>query len=90
MTNVITCPKCSVQNVYFDGAFYVCPDCFYEWSGAETESVITPKDSNGTGLQDGDIVTVIKDLKVKGSSLVIKRGTKVRNIRLTDNAEEVD
>lgn len=90
MTDVITCPKCAVQNVYFDGTSYVCPDCFYEWSGEETESISTPKDSNGTELQDGDTVTVIKDLKVKGSSLVIKRGTKVRNIRLTDHAEEVD
>ncbi|MGM5629328.1 zinc ribbon domain-containing protein YjdM [Apibacter raozihei] len=90
MTDVLTCPKCSMENVYFDGTSYVCPDCFYEWSGDEAENNTTPKDSNGTELQDGDAVTVIKDLKVKGSSMVIKRGTKVKSIRLTDNPEEVD
>lgn len=70
----------------------ICPVCGHEWSpeqGAdETDS--KARDSNGTELQDGDAVTVIKDLKVKGSSMVIKRGTKVRSIRLTDNPEEVD
>jgi protein PhnA len=72
---------------------YICPDCGYEWLPAEeaqeTESK-TPRDSNGAELQDGDSVTVIKDLKVKGSSMVIKRGTKVKSIRLTEDPEEVD
>ncbi|NDV70088.1 zinc ribbon domain-containing protein YjdM [Dysgonomonas sp. 25] len=86
------CPACSMANTYFDGTNYVCPDCFHEWSGeadVQTEDN-TPRDSNGAELQDGDAVTVIKDLKVKGSSMVIKRGTKVRSIRLTDDPTEVD
>jgi protein PhnA len=71
----------------------VCPDCAHEFHEAELESaeeVLVPRDSNGAELFDGDAVTVIKDLKVKGSSMVIKRGTKVKSIRLTDNPEEVD
>lgn len=86
------CPACSMANTYFDGTNYVCPDCFHEWNGeadVQTEDN-TPRDSNGAELQDGDAVTVIKDLKVKGSSMVIKRGTKVRSIRLTDDPTEVD
>lgn len=80
-----------MDNTYFDGMLYVCPDCGYEWSGEEDQETVTiPKDSNGAELTDGDAVTVIKDLKVKGSSMVIKRGTKVKSIRLTDNPEEVD
>ena len=90
MTDVLKCPKCSMEHVYFDGTSYVCPDCFYEWSGEETVGNSIVKDSNGAELQHGDAVTVIKDLKVKGSSMVIKRGTKVKSIRLTDNPEEVD
>lgn len=86
------CPKCSMENTYFDGTAYVCPDCFHEFSTtAETETEDNmPCDSNGAKLLDGDAVTVIKDLKVKGSSMVIKRGTKVRSIRLTDEPTEVD
>ena len=90
MTN---CPKCNGEYVYFDGALYVCPDCGHEFNEEEataTETVEVPKDSNGAELCDGDAVTVIKDLKVKGSSMVIKRGTKVKSIRLTENPEEVD
>lgn len=88
------CPKCGMGNTYFDGALNICPDCFHEFGidEAEVETITNdlPKDSNGAELQDGDSVTVIKDLNVRGSSLVIKRGTKVKNIRLTDNPEEVD
>lgn len=92
MTEISKCPKCSGEYVYFDGALYVCPDCAYEFNpGDEVEDATdVAKDSNGAELFDGDAVTVIKDLKVKGSSMVIKRGTKVRSIRLTDNPEEVD
>ena len=93
MTEISKCPKCGSENVYFDGSLYVCPDCAYEFDGesaASATNVDVPKDSNGTELQDGDSVTVIKDLKVKGSSMVIKRGTKVKSIRLTENPEEVD
>ena len=93
MSEMTNCPKCNGEYVYFDGALYVCPDCGHEFNEEEamaTETVEVAKDSNGAELFDGDAVTVIKDLKVKGSSMVIKRGTKVRSIRLTENPEEVD
>ena len=87
------CPKCGGEYVYEDGPLLVCPECAYEWSAAEeaakAEAALV-KDANGNVLQDGDTVVIIKDLKVKGSSMVIKRGTKVKSIRLTDNPEEVD
>ncbi|MFI3268224.1 MAG: zinc ribbon domain-containing protein YjdM [Rikenellaceae bacterium] len=91
MSEISNCPKCQMENTYFDGMLNVCPDCGHEWNDS-TEEVedTTPRDSNGVELLSGDSVTVIKDLKVKGSSMVIKRGTKVKNIRLTDNPEEVD
>lgn len=85
-----SCPKCSKENTYFDGTMFICPDCFYEWTGNDEVEDNTPRDSNGAELKDGDAVTVIKDLKVRGSSMVIKRGTKVKSIRLTEDTEEVD
>ncbi|MBE6318923.1 MAG: alkylphosphonate utilization protein [Bacteroidales bacterium] len=84
---ITKCPKCGGEYVYFDGSLYVCPDCAHEFNPDDAD---VAKDSNGAELFDGDAVTVIKDLKVKGSSMVIKRGTKVKSIRLTDNPEEVD
>ena len=94
MNEIPNCPSCQGENTYFDGSLYVCPDCAHEFNiEAAAEEVVvdeTPRDSNGAVLLDGDAVTVIKDLKVKGSSMVIKRGTKVKSIRLTDNPEEVD
>lgn len=93
MSEITNCPKCMMDNTYFDGTANICPDCGHEWHNAheqQTAQETTPKDSNGTELINGDAVTVIKDLKVKGSSMVIKRGTKVKSIRLTDNHEEVD
>ena len=92
MNEISKCPKCGGEYVYFDGSLYVCPDCSYEFEEEAdgASSVEVARDSNGAELQDGDAVTVIKDLKVKGSSMVIKRGTKVKSIRLTDNPEEVD
>jgi len=92
MSEINTCPKCASESIYFDGVMYVCPDCSYECSANEDEVIkdAIPRDSNGAKLFDGDAVTVIKDLKVKGSSMVIKRGTKVKSIRLTENCEEVD
>lgn len=88
------CPQCGMENTYYDGSVNICPDCGNEWiiteNGTHSEEGNGPKDSNGTELQDGDAVTVIKDLKVRGSSMVIKRGTKVKSIKLTDNPEEVD
>ncbi len=92
MAEFMACPKCEGENTYFDGSMNVCPDCFHEFSdeAAENSQNTTPRDSNGAELFDGDAVTVIKDLKVKGSSMVIKRGTKVKSIRLTDDPEHVD
>ena len=92
MSEITKCPKCGGEYVYFDGSLYVCPDCAHEFSADDTaeEAADVAKDSNGAELFDGDAVTVIKDLKVKGSSMVIKRGTKVKSIRLTENPEEVD
>ena len=93
MNEITKCPKCGGEYVYFDGSLYVCPDCAYEFNEESLSSAASadvPKDSNGSELLDGDSVIVIKDLKVKGSSMVIKRGTKVKSIRLTENPEEVD
>ena len=94
MNNLPKCPKCSSEYTYDDGVLYVCPECTHEWAKntaditTENEKII--KDSNGNPLQDGDTVTVIKDLKVKGSSLVVKVGTKVRNIRLVEGDHDID
>ena len=92
MSEISKCPMCGGENVYFDGSLYLCPDCAHEFEegASAASSADVAKDSNGAELFDGDAVTVIKDLKVKGSSMVIKRGTKVKSIRLTDNPEEVD
>lgn len=94
MSNLPKCPKCNSEYTYEDGDMYICPECAHEWSkdaveaGAEETKVI--RDSNGNVLQDGDTITVIKDLKVKGSSLVVKVGTKVKNIRLVDGDHDID
>lgn len=93
MNDIPQCPKCGSEFTYFDGSLYVCPDCAHEFNPEDAEASeenTVAKDSNGAELFDGDAVTVIKDLKVKGSSMVIKRGTKVKSIRLTENPEEVD
>ena len=87
------CPKCKSEFTYEDAGNLVCPECAHEWTAgavpvAEEARVI--KDANGNVLQDGDTVTVIKDLKVKGSSLVVKVGTKVKNIRLADGDLDID
>lgn len=95
---VTSCPKCSSENIYADGALWICPECSYEWSASaalsnapliSNESLAGQQgsvicDAHGTPLADGDSVTVIKALKVKGSSSVVKVGTKVRGIRLID------
>lgn len=92
MNELIVCPICGLENCYLDGMIYICPDCGNEWNneGEDSANDGVVKDSNGAILEDGDAVTVIKDLKVKGSSMVIKRGTKVKSIKLTENSEEVD
>jgi len=79
------CPKCNCEYTYEDGEMLICPECAHEWSknGASSEASATIiKDAHGSVLSDGDTVVVIKDLKLKGSSAVIKGGTKVKNIRL--------
>ena len=85
MENYPNCPKCNSEYTYEDGSLFVCPECAHEWSkesqaAAEEENVI--RDVNGNILNDGDAVTVVKDLKVKGASSALKQGTKVKNIRL--------
>lgn len=89
MSTLPPCPQCASAYTYEDGAMLVCPECGHEWSPAQAEAGDEAKvvrDAVGNLLQDGDTVTVIKDLKLKGSSQVVKVGTKVRNIRLVDGA----
>ena len=92
MANLPNCPKCNSEYTYEDGNLIVCPECSYEWNPNEEseEDSNVVKDANGNILQDGDTVTVIKDLKIKGTSLVVKVGTKVKNIRLTDGDHNID
>lgn len=90
-TRLPNCPKCNSEYTYEDGILYICPECAHEWPKHEEDSnepVI--KDANGNTLKDGDTVSVIKDLKVKGSSSVVKVGTKVKNIRLVDGDHDID
>ena len=85
MTDLPNCPKCNSEYTYEDGTMLVCPECAHEWiAGAEdvSEEETVIKDANGNVLKDGDSVTIIKDLKVKGASSPLKQGTKVKNIRL--------
>jgi protein PhnA len=89
------CPKCNSEYTYEDGELFVCPECAHEWSktAAETssdEETLNVRDANGNPLNDGDFVTVIKDLKVKGSSSVLKVGTKVKINRLVDGDHNID
>ena len=92
MSSLPACPKCQSVYTYEDGALFVCPECGHEWSANanETNEEKQVRDSAGNVLQDGDTVTVIKDLKVKGSSSVVKIGTKVKNIRLVDGDHDID
>jgi protein PhnA len=94
MTALPKCPACSSEYSYEDGAMYVCPECAHEWpSRAEepsAEAARVVRDAFGNQLSDGDVVTVIKDLKIKGSSAVVKVGTKVRNIRLVEGDHDID
>jgi protein PhnA len=87
------CPACHSEYTYEDNTMYVCPECAHEWAiGAEAadDQKRIVRDAHGNELRDGDSVTVIKDLKVKGSSSVVKVGTKVRNIRLVDGDHDID
>lgn len=94
------CPKCNSEYTYQDNALFICPECAHEWSDsahewsdsapAEDQDTLIVKDANGNLLADGDAVTVIKDLKVKGSSSMLKIGTKVKNIRLVEGDHNID
>lgn len=93
MTNMPKCPTCSSEYTYEDGDMFVCPECAHEWAkaaveNADAESVV--RDAFGNELKDGDSLTVIKDLKIKGSSLVVKVGTKVKNIRIVSGDHDID
>lgn len=99
MPSIPACPVCAMQNTYVDGAHFVCADCAHEWPvaagagigaepGAREEAVV--KDANGKVLADGDTVALIKDLKVKGSSITLKMGTRIKGIRLGSGDHEVD
>ena len=93
MPNLPSCPKCTCEYTYEDGHLLVCPECSHQWNadieeGAGDEKQF--KDAHGTILKDGDTVTVIKDLKIKGSSQVVKMGTKVKNITLVDGDHDID
>ena len=93
MSTLPNCPQCGSEYTYEDGTMYICPECGHEWSQADEDAAEKGKvvrDANGNELQDGDTVTVIKDLKVKGSSLVVKVGTKVKNIRLVEGDHDID
>lgn len=93
MIDLPNCPICNSEYTYEDGNLLVCPECSHEWtaeSASEDYDTKVVKDANGNILNDGDTVTVIKDLKVKGSSSVIKIGTKVKNIRLVDGDHDID
>jgi protein PhnA len=99
MSDLPSCPKCQSSFTYEDGDLLVCPECAHEWSAAtaaaapaagEAEQAPVVRDAFGTPLADGDSVTIVKDLKIRGSSSVVKVGTKVRNIRLVDGDHDID
>lgn len=92
MSSLPPCPKCQSTYTYADQSLFVCPECAHEWpqqEKAESSSKVF-RDANGTELQDGDTVTLIKDLKIKGSNDVVKVGTKVKNIRLVEGDHDID
>jgi protein PhnA len=93
MSNLPKCPKCSSEFTYEDGEMLICPECGHEWdknATADVDHVKVVVDANGNILKDGDMITVIKDLKIKGSSNVVKVGTKVKIIRLVDGDHDID
>lgn len=93
MNEYPNCPNCGSAYTYEDGNVLVCPECAHEWTPADTaaaEEANVILDANGNVLNDGDTITVIKDLKVKGTSLVVKQGTRVKGIRLVDGDHDID
>ncbi|WP_076590873.1 zinc ribbon domain-containing protein YjdM [Herminiimonas arsenitoxidans] len=95
MSALPPCPQCNSEFTYEDSGLYICPECAHEWSAHATAEAVEDgskvyRDAAGNVLQDGDTVTVIKDLKLKGSAGVVKVGTKVKNIRLVDSDHDID
>jgi protein PhnA len=94
MSTMPACPQCTLENTYQDGENWVCADCGFEWqeaaATADEEETRIVRDANGTVLQDGDSVVLVKDLKVKGSSITLKQGTKIKSIRIVGGDHEVD
>ncbi len=93
MNTLPPCPQCHDEYAYPDGDMLICPSCGHEWNPGETtptESAMVWKDANGNVLQNGDTVTLVKDLKIKGSSAVVKVGTKVKNVRLIEGDHDID
>jgi len=92
MSKLPHCPKCESEYTYEDGNLYICPECAHEWSADITadDDTLSVSDANGNPLHDGDTITVIKDLKVKGTSTVVKVGTKIKNIRLVEGDHDID
>ena len=93
MSNLPPCPQCNSPYTYADANLYVCPECAHEWNPDTVvvdDDALAVVDANGNALADGDVVSVIKDLKVKGSSAVVKVGTRVKNIRLVDGDHNID
>ncbi|HHG6345604.1 TPA: zinc ribbon domain-containing protein YjdM [Streptococcus pneumoniae] len=93
MNNLPNCPKCNSEYVYEDGALLVCPECAHEWNPAEVAEVeegLVAIDANGNKLTDGDTVTLIKDLKVKGAPKNLKQGTRVKHIRIVEGDHNID
>lgn len=93
MSDLPNCPACGSSHTWLDGSHYVCPECAHEWSPEDSEAADAGPsvvDANGNALHDGDTVTVIKDLKIKGTSSVLKVGTRVRNIRLVEGDHDID
>ncbi len=90
MESLPNCPKCQSEYTYEDGDLLVCPECGHEWTKGKAveDEAFTLKDANGTTLRSGDDITIIKDLKIKGSSSVIKVGTKIKNIKLVESADD--
>ncbi len=96
MKNEVSCPKCKSENIYQDQNLWICPECSHEWTASdaivekEVEQDLQIRDAHGNVLIDGDSIVVIKDLKIKGSSSVVKGGTKAKNIRVVDAGDGHD
>ena len=90
MSTLPPCPECGSEFTYEDGPLLICPECAHEWTAGSERDALSVKDANGNPLADGDTITVIKDLKVKGTSSTVKVGTKVKNIRLTQGDHNID